>query len=597
VAGASTTQGVLDPSGDITSRYALDHYFNELWATMSTWKDLWRELADYIMPTRSRFLMSDANKGNRHNSLILDGTAKRALNNAKAGLLAGMASPSRPWFNLSTGDKDKDRNPSVSEWLEDSRNRAMGYMEGANYYGSLGEQLVDEMVFGTGAKIILADPGSKMFRTVTFPIGSYSIAQNSHGIVDTFAREFSQTVRQIVQEYGYDNAPDSVQKDWDNRSYETPYEVRWMIYPNPEANEQRAEVDSRYLPFREVHWISQGGDQHATDVDRWASGAIDSAGQSGVLKVSGFHEFPVSVGRWDKNDDDVFATSCPGMDAKGDIKTLQTQARDLWNAIKKKINPPLKAGPSVRNKPVSMMPGKVNIQNETSNNAGLGSLHETNLDIDHLRQAKAEVRDAVKEHFMEPIFLMLIGDSRSTPPTAEEVRARAREKLSILGPILERQSDDIFDKDIDRIMNILIRRSMPFWALGLEGAPLMQPPEAMGEVALEVEYVSEVAQAQKQVGLAGLEQHVAFVGQLSAIVPQTLDNMDWDEVVRLHAEMSGTPARVTRPYDETAELRAVRAQREAEAAKAEQAAAGAAAAKDLSQADMGGDNALTRLAA
>jgi hypothetical protein len=71
--------------------------------------------------------------------------------------------------------------------------------------------------------------------------------------------------------------------------------------------------------------------------------------------------------------------------------------------------------------------------------------------------------------------------------------------------------------------------------------------------------------------------------------------MDVDQTVDVYGDMTSVPPGVIRPDDKVAELRAQRqkAQQAQQAtAMAEQAAS---AAKDMSQADMGGDNALTRM--
>src|SRR4051812_14597592 len=80
------------------------------WAALqrerASWLDHWRELSTYIQPRRSRFLSSDVNKGGRRNDAIINSTATRAARTLAAGMMAGITSPARPWFRLTTPDPD-----------------------------------------------------------------------------------------------------------------------------------------------------------------------------------------------------------------------------------------------------------------------------------------------------------------------------------------------------------------------------------------------------------------------------------------------------------------------------------------------------------
>jgi hypothetical protein len=78
--------------------------------------------------------------------------------------------------------------------------------------------------------------------------------------------------------------------------------------------------------------------------------------------------------------------------------------------------------------------------------------------------------------------------------------------------------------------------------------------------------------------------------------PALLDKIEWDNALDVVATALGTPARVVRSNDEVAAIRQARAQAQAQAAQLEAMKEGAQAAKNLSQADMAGDNALSRMA-
>ena len=110
---------------------------------------------------------------------------------------------------------------------------------------------------------------------------------------------------------------------------------------------------------------------------------------------------------------------------------------------------------------------------------------------------------------------------------------------------------------------------------------------------LRVEYVSIMAQAQKLVGLGAQERLVGYVGQLVALGRgDAMDKLNIDRSIDDYADMCGASARIVRSDEEVAAIRQQR-QQAAEAQQAMLAAQSVAkSAKDLSQADLAGDNAL-----
>jgi len=315
-----------------------------------------------------------------------------------------------------------------------------------------------------------------------------------------------------------------------------------------------------------------------------------------VLRVGGFHEFPISVIRWEKNEDDAYGTSCPGFEAAPIIKTLQAVRHKFWKALEKGVDPPMVGGPSVKNKPVSMLPGRVTIENEGAHRQGLRALHEIRINLDHVRQEIQDLHNEIDAHLLVPHFLSLHLQAGRPQMTAEEIIERRSEKNAILGPILERHADDVFDPDIDRVLNILIRASKPYWMLGLTGAPLAPPPEALGDVTLRPIYISEVAQAQKTRGLAKLERHVGWLLANAQVAPEFLDGLDIDEARKLHRDLSNASPRLSRTDQEVMARRMLRQQQQQAAMAAEAAPALARGARDMAEAPAGGESVLSRLA-
>jgi hypothetical protein len=66
---------------------------------------LWRELSDYHLAHRGRFLVSDRNKGHKRNTKQINNASRRAIRTLASGMMAGITSPARPWFKLALGNQ------------------------------------------------------------------------------------------------------------------------------------------------------------------------------------------------------------------------------------------------------------------------------------------------------------------------------------------------------------------------------------------------------------------------------------------------------------------------------------------------------------
>ena len=56
----------------------------------NNWIAQWRDLNDFILPNRGRFLVTDSTRGKRQNQRIIDSTATFAAGVLSAGMMSGM---------------------------------------------------------------------------------------------------------------------------------------------------------------------------------------------------------------------------------------------------------------------------------------------------------------------------------------------------------------------------------------------------------------------------------------------------------------------------------------------------------------------------
>jgi hypothetical protein len=553
-----------------TRRGRAEKRIAECRAERTSWISHWMDLNDYIKPRSAKFLTTETNRGAKRNSKIINNTATIAARTCSSGMMAGITSPARPWFKLSTGDSVLDEKGSVKQWLHIVGYRMREVFARSNLYNALPMAYSDLGIFGTHAMLVLEDDET-VIRCYPFPVGSYSIATNHRGVVDVCCREFKMTVRQLVQEFGIENCSASVQQMYREGNFGQWIEVAHIVQPNADYNPDR--MNSKYKRYSSCY------------LERSSSGNSIRADEDKFLRESGFDEFPIMAPRWEVTGEDPYGNS-PSMEALGDIKALQLKEKRKAQLIDKGANPAMSAPSALRNQHSSVLAGDVTYYDT---NAGQ-TRFEPVYTPDHgwLGELKADIAAdefRIKRALFEDLFLMLSSMDNAQPITATEVAERKEEKLLVLGPVLERLNDELLDPLIDRTFNIMVKRGM-----------IPEAPEELRGMSLKVEYVSVMAQAMKMVGIGAIERGVGFVGNLAAANPEVLDKVNMDAAIDNYFERLGTPPNIVRSDDEVAKMRQQRMQAAAAQKAVEQGQQVAQTLQTASQTNIGGgDNALARV--
>ena len=567
-----------------SKRNQLDVLRAELESERSSFLSHWREISDFMLPRRSRFYTSDVNKGDRRNQKIIDSTATLSLRTLRSGMTSGITSPARQWFRLTTNDSRLAEVKPVADWLYEVTKIMGNSFLRSNLYNALPVLYGDMGGFGTGCMLIEED-FEDVLRCYVFPVGSYMIANNHKLKVDVFFRDFRLTVRQLVQKFGqkdetgeinWDNFSTTVKNLYDRGSLETWIDVCHVIQPNQAFNPRRHE--SKYKKYESLYY--ERGYQGAGTTGNYMANEKDK-----FLRQSGYDMFPVIAPRWEVSGEDVYGTDCPGMTALGDVKQLQTEQKRKAQAIEKMVNPPMTGPTSLKNARASILPGDITFTDEREGQKGFRPAHEVDPRIRELMEDIQDIRNNIRRAFFEDLFLMLAQSDRREI-TAREIDERHEEKMLALGPVLEQLNQD----GLDPIINLA-------FAYHLRQGRLPEPPEELQGMELKIEYISTMAQAQKLVGIGGLERHAAFAGQLIQVSGDRAiaDKVDFDQMLDEHALSVGVPPTVTRSDEAVAEMRAARAKQQQMAQMAELAESGSKTAKNLSQAKTDEPSALTAL--
>jgi len=541
----------------------------------------WTEIADFLLPYRLRLHLSDYGRGDRRNNRIYDSTASKAMSTLGSGFMLSVTSPGSMWMRLNAQGNTLSEFGAEREWLDAV---SLGMMDvfdrRSNLYTTLPSFYQAFAGFGTAAMSVEEDLAGGVVHFRTYPTGSYWIAQDERGTVDTFYREFRMTVRQVFEKFGNEGDYSKHLRDFmDEEKWEEWVDIAHIVYPNQQYTPgSRSPVRKRYSSC----WFELGASS--------ATGATGYGSQveNKIMLQKGFDEFPFLVARWDLVEGEVWGIDCPGMAALGDIKSLQVGEKRSWQAIEKHVNPHYIAPTSLRLQGTKgFLPGDTTWVDETQGMQGIRPLHEINPQIQELEAKLEQVRRRIYQTLFYDLFRAFDFLDPRKDVTATEIAERRNEKLAQLVPMLGQLNRAVLKPLIDRSFNIM-------WRQGLVEPP---PPEMQGQ-NLGIEFLGILAQAQKATFAQPIER--LFGSALSVAQatqnPEMLDKLDFDQAIDELGTAWGVPARVVRSDDHVAAIRQARAQQAQQQQALQAVSEGAAAAKNLAQAPMDEDNALSRLA-
>lgn len=520
---------------------------------------VWRDLTSYFLVHRGRYTLGDINRGQRRDTKIYNNAPLLARRVLSAGLMSGITSPARQWFRLTTGSASTDEDHGARRWLFDVSQIMYQVYALTNLYNSLQTFYNEICTFGTAAMSVYEDDESHL-RFETHTAGQYAVGMGRFGRVESFCTRQDRQVVEIVKEYGEENCPQSVKNMWQKGQENATRTVVTLTEPNDDRDS--TSPFSWNKKYRSITWI---------------------VGEKEPLRVSGYDTFPHLVARWDIAPGDIYGTSCPAMTALGDAKALQLAEKDVLTLMNRMADPPGLADANLRQVigDRGPQPGRTYYTDDV--NRAYRSLVDNNVSLSNVEAQVQRYESRVSQSFYVDLFRMMVNSDRREM-TAREVAERHEEKLLQIGPVLERMHNELLDGLVDRSFHILQRREI-----------FPDPPEALAGRDLRVDYLSVMAQAQKISSVQGLERLAGFIAEISQLDPDVAKSLDTYAAVVRFAEATGTDPDVLRSLAAVQQM----AQQAQQQEQLQQGIAAAEpltkAAKNASQADLSGQNALAAL--
>ncbi|MDB5710888.1 MAG: hypothetical protein JWL96_2958 [Sphingomonas bacterium] len=535
-----------------TLKERCDRRLSALKALRQPYEAEWREIAQYAQPSRSRFLNSEQNRNfRRSNKAVYNSHGILSFRTLTGGMTSGLSSPSRPWFRLAPYDTDLADDTEVKTWLAEVERRMYGFLAGTNFYGAVKSGYAEMGMFGTEACMMVDHPrAGAVCHALT--AGEYWIALSNAAVADTLYRRTPMSVMQAVSSFGLEHVSSFVRTAYDSGRYDDQVPVLHAVEPNDGV--VPGALNARGKAWRSIYWDENDGDA------------------TRVLRAEGYDEQPFWAPRWDTVGGDTYGTG-PGFDALPDMRELQLQTRRKTQATAFLV------------KPEKIVPASVKLTGEAGNVVTASQVDAQHVVVPYQINPAAigaimddvqRCSEAVDRLTYADLFMAITNMQGIQPRNIEEIASRNEEKLTQLGPVIERVNAEKLQVAIDRTYGIMTRKQMlPPAPAHLQGEPV------------KVDFVSILAQMQRMVGLGQIERTVSFVGSLAAQFPEASDRLDIDAVIDDYADRAGAPPKIIRSVRDAQALRDKRNQEqqmEKMASMAQPMQRGADAARLLSEA-------------
>lgn len=496
----------------------LYHLVVDMWDSLNqireAYEDDWVQVKKHFLPRKGRGLKGEDQRTDKNDRTDrLDSTGLTSLRKFSHGMFSFMVNPSVPWFKASFSDKKITKKRSVKVWLDIVTEKILDKLASSNFYQAMKTSFQELGAFGTFFMFIqpqMDDEGKMNLRFTPLTTGTYVIDQDYLGKVDTVIREMDRSAKKLVEEFGEENVSPAVKKAYDNRSKQT-FKILHAIYPRQKR--EHGKIDKLNKKYASIHIEYRGSD-----------------GKTGnILRVSGFDKFPGMGVRWDATGDDVYGQS-PAMDALGDAQMLENMNIDLIKAIHKELDPPLATADAEAE--IGQDPGDVTaIEGAGDNKQGVYPITQVRANIPAAEQRIERVQNQVKEIMYVYLFQQLT--LPHPQKTATEVLEAKEEKLLMIGPAIERLQNEELKPTIDIAFELMLEYfEIPEWP----------EPELLGGQELKIEFTSVLAQAQKSTQTGAKDRIIMLIGQLAALYPEALDNLNTDKIIENYANALGVPA-------------------------------------------------------
>ena len=510
----------------------------------------WKSLSKFLAPSTGIFYTSASNEKDQRKYTYprdnLNGLPQRYMRNLSTALVATLCPPDSRWFGYVVPDETDEE----QSWLHKAADKVMSVFQARGITSYLEALFYEGAIYGLSCMSIEKSVKNKL-DFGSFTIGEFYLDDDFEGNENTLYHKFAMNTRQLKEWFGYDKLPQKLREELDQGKSFTTWNVVQAIEPNPEyLPEFKNEFNKAYVSYI------------------WIEGLKDD---DAVLESRGMRDFPFVVFHWYRKINTVYTMGL-GHDILPDVKELQALEKDTKRARAKKINPPLRADPSLRNAGIRVGSDDINW---TNNKDGVTPLYNVNFDTQEGQNAIQEKEQKLYQLTYNYLFSQII--NRNKTMSATEVNKVSQEELILLGGIVQNATLAL-GAVCERAFKLLLE----------QGELPDNMPESLRGKIMSTTFHSLLAQSQSLSDLKLVERWLQAMGIMAQMNPNAIRKVDVFKVAdeyarRLDIDMSlVVPTEVIEQQmqaEAEAQQQAAQAQMQADALKAM-----GSATKDFAQA-------------
>lgn len=516
-------------------------------------ESIWTDVRRYMLPNRPNFTTENENT-NSVMADIYDGTAIDALNVAKAGINGMLTNAALPWYSIEMEDQESNRAEIIREALREVNTVMPTEFHNSNFYTNI--DVVYEESIGYGQSCLFITEGTETalnFKPV--PLKHIFTSEDAEGKIDTLYRCFYYTKRQIIQKFGDDALSTMMRAEKDEQKK---YKIVHCVYPRKDrevTNKGEYKQDSLNKQFASVYF--EKDEKH-------------------VLDEGGYDEFPYAVPRLFLAEDGYGRGM--GCNALPDVKMLNTMEKTGLRAWQKAVDPPTQGPDEGTTLPIKTGPGG-HTYNSNWDKPGseIKTLYPSGTfqNLPNFEQKCEQKRNQIREFFFYKQFRT---QQEGQPRTAQEIIQIASENLKILGPLLNRFTEELLKPIIKRSFYILLNAGR---------FPLLSNLIEQGQInpRFKIVYLSPIAKAQRLYEAQEIQNALNLILPAVQVDQTVLDNFNGDKYYRKISELYPVIVDITRDEDSVASIRQARAEAQANAQAQANAMATVEGLKTASEAD------------
>ena len=500
-------------------------------AAQANIRSLWQDTSKKLYP----YVQIDATfePGSKRTTEIFDQTPMLDAEDMVSGLKQILIPSGQIFFAIKTGVNNENADAS-QRYTSILTELAHDEIFASNFITEFDEVLRSLIIFGPASIFSEWTPRTGL-NYKNSVLGSYQFLENSKKLVDGIIITVQYTPRQAIEEFGEDNVgADILKASGEPKKQNDLFNFIYLIRPREIINPNLSPLVNGNMAWEQV---------------------VVNEKEKIEVNVSGFPEFPYHNARWKRPANEKHGRGI-GTEILPQIKVLDRSMRNWIDVGNRWANPAREILESFDG-PYRVTPGAKNIVNEHPAGKAIDSdmngnfpITEASLDRQQAIVDRAFFRDA-----FSPLE-NLTGDRRTTL----EIRERIRQTWHKIGPPVARVWYELLESCITRSILLLIRNRV-----------VPQPPSELQGVNFGLEFVGPFALELRSQQAKAFQEWVLFVGEMEAVFPGAVDNVDPDDAIVRMGRTFGVNAEDIASDEEREEKRKIR-QADKEAALALQMA-------------------------